>query len=286
MVSPKDTSDVTSAACRRLVLLPVDSGVLFPECQSSVVVGDESGLDALRSIEGEQVQLFGFCTYAEQGEGGFEIEVTGSSSDEDDDMQPLQQVGTMALLRSVEFSGGGIFGETATCSVVGVQRFRIIRMEAFDPFPVAQVELFNDELRTGGEDELKALAELETKTTAAAEEVLRLSSRLIEDDNDEDSQTVQDALARVRKFAAGGVGTGQTVMSPIGETIGWTLPELERLELQSFALADIHDIPEGDRYALLCDTSTKARLESTCRDFEHAVKELAAKVALSDAGKS
>ena len=33
------------------------------------------------------------------------------------------QVGTMALLQSVEFSGddGGAWGETATCTVVGVQ---------------------------------------------------------------------------------------------------------------------------------------------------------------------
>jgi len=97
------------------VLLPVESGVLFPECQSSVVVAEESGLDAVRYVQGEQIPLFGFCTYTNPGdEGSVRLE------DSDDDDATLQAIGTMALLRDVEFSEEE-GAEGARCTCVGVQ---------------------------------------------------------------------------------------------------------------------------------------------------------------------
>lgn len=272
MVSAKETGEVVQSASQRLVLLPVESGVLFPECQSSVVVAEESGLDAVRYVQGEQIPLFGFCTYTNPGdEGSVRLE------DSDDDDATLQAIGTMALLRDVEFSEEES-AEGARCTCVGVQRFRIVRMESLEPFPVAQVELFND--MKVGEEEIASMAKLETEANTAAEEVLKLSEKLVSEDNAAESQTVHEAFMRVRKFAPEGPGTSQLVVSPIGELVGWKLSESERLELQSFALADIHDIPEAERYSLLCAVSTRQRLEATHRDFCEAAKELAAKVAL------
>jgi hypothetical protein len=115
------------------------------------------------------------------------------------------------------------------------QRFRIVRMESLEPFPVAQVELFND-IKVG-EEEIASMAKLETEANTAAEEVLKLSEKLVSEDNAAESQTVREAFMRVRKFAPEGPGTSQLVVSPIGELVGWKLPESERLELQSCVLS-------------------------------------------------
>ena len=114
------------------------------------------------------------------------------------------------------------------------QRFRIVRMESLEPFPVAQVELFND--MKVGEEEIASMAKLETEANTAAEEVLKLSEKLVSEDNAAESQTVHEAFMRVRKFAPEGPGTSQLVVSPIGELVGWKLSESERLELQSCVL--------------------------------------------------
>ena len=85
-----------------------------------------------------------------------------------------------------------------------------------------------------GEEEIASMAKLETEANTAAEEVLKLSEKLVSEDNAAESQTVHEAFMRVRKFAPEGPGD---VLSSwyrqYGELVGWKLSESERLELQS-----------------------------------------------------
>ena len=140
----------------RLPIIPIAAGtggILFPECNQKICVSGEE-LCVVRSIEGEQLPLFGYCTVDKDG--------------------GLMPVGTMALMEKVEWSqltpeeggppevegkpwtpwGGSDLDSKAIVRCVGVQRFQIVALEAREPYPIARVQLFTDETEEHKEPEL------------------------------------------------------------------------------------------------------------------------------------
>mmetsp|Transcript_4009 Transcript_4009/g.9657 ORF Transcript_4009/g.9657 Transcript_4009/m.9657 type:complete len:337 (-) Transcript_4009:326-1336(-) len=263
---PVDMPGPNPIPVKRIPLLPIPieaGGVLFPECKSNIlVIGDT--VDTVRSIEAEQLPLVGYCNIGTDGK--------------------VMPIGTIALLEEVKW---GIADEpsessedsvdddssNALCKCVGVQRFNIVEIERTEPYPIAKVQLFNDL------DDVSGMPDLESKTLKAIEEVLSLSAKLIKEGKVEEAAAVREAFERIQRFAPGGPGTFQEVMGPLGP-IGWKLGERERLELSSFALADITETTELDRYHILEATSTMQRFQRVMDSTAPTKAELAAKVSL------
>mmetsp|Transcript_44029 Transcript_44029/g.138954 ORF Transcript_44029/g.138954 Transcript_44029/m.138954 type:complete len:323 (-) Transcript_44029:117-1085(-) len=258
-------------AFQRLPLLPVapsEGGVLFPECKAIVQVSGEDELSSLRSIEGERLPLFGYCTVDESGE--------------------MFSVGTMALLENVHWASvvseeeeGDVMDldeQIAICSCIGVQRFKILEVEQLKPFPVARVQLFADELVKEEEAKLETVEKLAMET---AQEVIRLESKLTSDNDEEGHRRVEEATSKILRFTPGGPGTEQKVMGPLGP-MGFKLGERERREFLSFALADLQNVPVVVRYDILKCRSTISRFKRVAEMMRPALNELAAKASLKD----
>ena len=263
----------------RLPIIPIAAGtggILFPECQQNIMVSGEE-LSVVRSIEAEQVPLFGYCTVSTDGD--------------------LLPVGTMALLEKVEWSqltpeeggppekegmpwtpwGSSNEDSKALLRCVGVQRFRVLGVETRDPFPIAHVELFTDEPTEHQQPQLDGvLSEVESAATEKLSEVLRIGRELI---GDVVKSEIEDAQDRMSKFAPGGHGTQQIVMSPLGP-MGWKLGERERRELQSFSLADLQNANESARYEILECRSTILRFQRVAEMLEPELNKLVAQNAL------
>lgn len=270
---PVDASSI--AGQKRLPIIPIAAGtggILFPECNQKISVSGEE-LSVVRSIEGEQVPLFGYCTVDKDG--------------------GLMPVGTMALMEKVEWSqltpeeggppevegkpwtpwGGSDVDSKALVRCVGVQRFRIVALEAREPYPIARVQLFTDETQEHKEPELdEVLSQVENVATETMSNVLRIGEELV---GDIAQKEIEEAKERMAKFAPGGPGTEQIVMSPLGP-MGWKIGEHERRELQSFALADIQNSNEESRYTILECRSTITRFKRVAEMLEPELNKLVA----------
>jgi len=165
----------------------------------------------------------------------------------------------------------------ALLQCVGVQRFRILSLETREPYPIAHVRLFTDETSEHKEPELdELLSRVESVATETMTEVLRIGGELV---GDLAQDEIKDARDRMAKFAPGGPGTAQVVMSPLGP-MGWKLGEHERRELQSFALADIQNADERSRYRVLECRSTITRFKRVTELLAPELSKLAAQNSL------
>jgi len=153
--SGKPDTAVIVLGCR-LPIIPIAAGtggILFPECKTAIKVSGEE-LSIVRTLEGEQIPLFGYCVVGDDGD--------------------LLPIGTMAMVEKIQWSqlspaeGGAAIEEgkpwtpwgaadeqsQALLKCVGVQRFRIIALETREPYPIAHVQLFTDETADHQEPEL------------------------------------------------------------------------------------------------------------------------------------
>jgi len=153
--SGKPDTAVIVLGCR-LPIIPIAAGtggILFPECKTAIKVSGEE-LSIVRTLEGEQIPLFGYCVVGDDGD--------------------LLPIGTMAMVEKIQWSqlspdeGGAVLEEgkpwtpwgaadeqsQALLKCVGVQRFRIIALETREPYPIAHVQLFTDETADHQEPEL------------------------------------------------------------------------------------------------------------------------------------
>lgn len=235
-----------------LLAIPMTAGgdVLFPGGSQMVSLKREDALRVLEAVAGKDPPEFGYLPVNAWGDP--------------------TQVGTIAVLDDLQMLGAS---EKATLLCTGVTRFRVVHLS--EDMSSARVELFHDDEPL--DKELEDLQRLENKLVEAMTQIVELSIK-ISDTQDEDKQrALTETLKRVEAFCGNcEEEEGKKLLQHWILDLG---PQLRR-ELLSFIIIDLVSISFMDRRNLMLSTNTANRLAEAVRCLEPYVKELAAKGAI------
>lgn len=230
-----------------LVALPMTAGndVLFPGCNQPLTVDCVTSQRVMNEIVNLDPPEFAYIT----------LNAWGDPS----------TVGTIALIEDMKYSPS----EDSTLICSGISRFRVLHLT--NEMTRARVQIFNDDIPAGSR--VDSIIDLEQRLVAAMKDIVTLTIKISDDDDQTRQHALEETLKRVEAFCGEDNGESST---------HWIMqlgPNLRR-ELLSFLIIDMLSVSFMDRRSILESTDTAKRLELALEGLDPFVRELAAKGAI------
>lgn len=236
----------------KLLAIPMTQGgdVLFPGGNQLISLSGEQAGRVLRTVADHDPPEFAYLPVNAWG-----------------DPAP---VGTIAVVDDLQLNANL---DDARLLCTGVKRFRILQLD--EGMESARVQIFHDHDPT--EKELNELPMLEQQLVETMTQIVRLSIKVSDADDEARQIALAETLKRVEAFC--GNCEDREARKLLQHWILALSPQLRR-ELLSFVVIDLVSVSFMDRRNHIVSTNTADRLAEALRCLQPFVKELAAKGAI------
>lgn len=157
----------------------------------------------------------------------------------------------------------------------GVARFSL--QSIADDMRHARIEMFSDQSPT--EAELTEIENLEQRLVLAMKDIVTLSIKIYDDEDQTREEALEETLRRVELFYTQNDSSKNNVEHKNAHWMLSLSPDYRR-ELLSFIVIDMLSVSFMDRRALLQSTDASLRFKAALKALEPFIKELAAKGAI------